>query len=271
MLRVVGEGCARLAASEQVPAATRALRVLRALATAPGPMSASAIASTAGMPRSTTYHLLTAMADEGFVVHYPEEQRWGLGVAAVEIGSAYLRHDPLERLGRPLLVRLVSRTSSVVPAVAHLGVLHGRELLYLLKESPVTPVTLVTEVGVRLPAHLTASGRALLTGLPAAQVRALFPDSAAFVDRTGHGPRTLAQLRALLAEQRRDGYAAERDCITVGYASVAAAAYDHDDRPVASVGLTYRHDAAPDDALPQLADAVVATAGELTRRLRGRR
>ncbi len=46
---------------------------------------------------------------------------------------------------------------------------------------------LVTDVGVRLPAHLTASGRAILAALAPAQVRALFPDRAAFSTRHGAG------------------------------------------------------------------------------------
>ena len=63
--------------------------------------------------------------------------------------------------------------------------------------------TLVTEVGVRLPAHLTASGRAILAHLPAAQVRALYPDREAFVERNGTGPSSLSGLRAILAETRQ--------------------------------------------------------------------
>ena len=123
----------------------------------------------------------------GFVVHFPDERTYGLGMAAFEIGSAYLRHEPLEMLARPVLGRLVAR----VGETAHLGVLHGAETLYLLKEQPAMsriPVTLVTDIGVRLPAHLTASGRSILAHLPAAQVRALFPSARGFVDRTGQGP-----------------------------------------------------------------------------------
>lgn len=260
------------AAQSQVPAATRALLVLRSLASAPGPMSANAIASACGMPRSTTYHLLTAMSDQGFVVHFPEDRRWGLGVASFEIGSAYLRHDPLERMARPLLQRLVAEVTQV-PVVAHLAVLHGRETLYLLKESSRSgrPVTLVTDVGVRLPAHLTASGRALLAGLPSAQVRALFPDARAFVDRTGSGPSSLSSLRMLLNAQRHDEAFSEHDEVTVGYASVAAAAHDREGRPVASVGLTYEHRDVGERQQRVLARAVGATAEELTRRLTGAR
>ncbi len=129
------------------PAATRALAVLRALAEAPAPMTASALGRQLDVPRSSMYHLLAAMAEAGFVAHYPEEERWGLGVGAFEIGAAYLRHEPLERYGRPLLHRLAHAVADVVPAVAHLGVLHGRETLYLLREAPRTPVTVVADVG----------------------------------------------------------------------------------------------------------------------------
>ena len=52
----------------QVPAATRALRVLRFLASQPEPTSIDRIMRACGLPRSTAYHLLTAMAEEGFVV-----------------------------------------------------------------------------------------------------------------------------------------------------------------------------------------------------------
>lgn len=256
--------------ASRVPAATSALAVLRALASAPGPVPAAALARTLGLPRSTTYHLLTVMAADGFVVHLPEEQRWGLGVSAFEVGSAYLRHDPLERLARPLVARLVDDLSAVAPVVGQLGVLHGREVLYLLRETPRRPVTVVTDVGVRLPAHLTASGRSILAGLPAAQVRALFPDAAAFVDRTGRGPRTLTELRRTLVADRRRGWAVEDGLVTEGYASVAAAAHDHTGRPIAAVAVTFRREACPSDRWAELAAVATTAATELTRRLGGR-
>ncbi|HEX3224194.1 MAG TPA: helix-turn-helix domain-containing protein, partial [Nocardioides sp.] len=53
----------------QVPAATRALRVLRFLASQPDPVPLDRITRACALPRSTAYHLLTAMIEEGFVVH----------------------------------------------------------------------------------------------------------------------------------------------------------------------------------------------------------
>ena len=81
-----------------------------------------------------------------------------------------------------------------------------------------------TRRGVRLPASLTASGRAMLALLPAAQVRALFPDATAFVDRTGSGPTTPTALARLLAAERAVGVSVEEGMVAPGFASVAASA-----------------------------------------------
>ncbi|MGN6521645.1 MAG: IclR family transcriptional regulator [Actinomycetes bacterium] len=258
------------AAPSHVPGATQALAVLRALATAPGPVPAAALARDLGLPRSRVYHLLRVLTDSGFAVHLPEERRYGLGVSAFEVGSAYLRHDPLERLACPLLARLVRTVAPVAPCVGQLGILHGRAVLYLLREAPAETVTVVTDVGVRLPAQVTASGRAILAGLPAAQVRALFPSVAAFVDRTGHGPATPTALARVLSDERRRGWSCEDEEVTAGYASVAAAARDHTGRPVAAVALTFRRERLAPDRWPELARPAVAAAAQLTARLSGR-
>src|SRR5690606_6798517 len=114
---------------------------------------------------------------------------------------------------------------------AHLGILHGNESLYLIKERPARPETLVTDVGVRLPAQLTASGRCMLARLPRAQVRALFPGSRDFVKRTARGPRHLADLRRLLDHERRQGWSVEDGFVTPGFASVAYPVLDHSAHP----------------------------------------
>src|SRR5690242_20764120 len=174
----------------QVPAATRALRVLRFLASQPDPVPLERIMRACELPRSTAYHLLNAMVDEGFVVHLAEEHRYGVGVAAFEVGSGYARQAPLQRIARRPLAALVDQ----VGQSAHLAVLHGRDVLYVLEERAPGRPPLVTDVGVRLPAHLTASGRAILAALPAAQVRALYPDRSTFVQRHGTGPTSLSAL-----------------------------------------------------------------------------
>src|SRR6478752_8601881 len=250
----------------QVPAATRAMRVLRFLAGQPDPVPLDRIMRACELPRSTTYHLLNAMIEEGFVVHLADEHRYGLGLAAFELGSGYARQEPLQRLARRPLAALVDR----VGHSAHLAVLHGREVLYVVEERAPGRPPLVTDVGVRLPAQLTASGRAILAQLPAAQVRALFPNADAFVDRHGAGPEKLPELRRLLGEVRRSGSATEDGEVTPGFASVAAAVHDHEGRPAAGIAVTFPTGDVDPAARGELAARVSRSAGELTRRINGR-
>ena len=92
----------------QVPAATRALRVLRFLAGQPDPVTLDRLADRGRACRArrpTTW--CGAMIEEGFVVHLPDEHRYGLGVAAFEVGTGYARQEPLQRITRRHLAALV--------------------------------------------------------------------------------------------------------------------------------------------------------------------
>lgn len=249
----------------RIPAAERTLAILRTMARASGPVTAAGLARDLGIPRSSVYQLLDVLASSGFVTHLPAEQRWTLGITAFEVGSAYLRRDPLEQVAQPLLRRLVE--TAPIPVVAHLGVVRGHETVYLLKEQSDRLVTTVTEVGVRLPAALTASGRAVLSELPRAQVRAQMSARGAFVDRTGRGPQSLSALTRLLGEERRRGHAEEDGFITLGFASVAAVICDSRGEPSAAVGITFRSDEADTAGRQRLAAAARRCAADVTRLL----
>ena len=248
------------------PAAAHALAVLKLLARHAAPMPASAIARDLGLPRSTVYHLLAVLREEGFVVHLAPERRYGLGIAAFELGSAYSRQAPLQWVARPALARLVDRTTHS----GHFAVLHGREVLYVIEERAAGRPGLVTDVGVRLPAQLTASGLAMLAALPPQQVRAVFPPGTALVRRDGSGPRSLTALLRMLASVRRRGFAEEDGSVTPGLASVGAAVLDHGGHPIAAVALTFPSAELDGDARAALAGQVRDAAGEISRHIRGR-
>jgi DNA-binding IclR family transcriptional regulator len=248
-----------------VPAAQQTLAILRHLGTQAGPVAAATLVRELGLPRSTVYHLLSTLVDAGFVTHVADEGRYALGLAAYELGSGYTRQAPLARLARVPLTELVDRTGHS----GHLAVLHGAEVVYVLEERAPGRPPLVTDVGVRLPATLTATGRAVLARLPAAHVRALLPDASSFVLRTGAGPRSPSGLRALLVEARRAGFATEDGEITAGFASLACAVVDHAGHPVAAVGVTFPSGSVAGSVRPALVAQVARTAATISRRIGG--
>lgn len=258
----------------QVPAADATLRILSHLAAQRGPVPATSIATALDLPRSSVYHLLGVLQERGFVVHLPEERRFGLGIAAFELSSGFSRQQPLARLGRPLIAALVDR----VGESGHLAVLHGSDVLYLVEERAPRRPSLVTDVGVRLPAHLTATGRAMLAALPPAQLRALYPDRAAFALR-GPVPAAAAdaaeewsygRLKRVLVGVREHGHAEEDGEVSTGLASVGVAVLDHLGWPAAAIAVTYPA-AEPRGSAGSLVVAVHEAAATLSRRIGGAR
>ena len=251
-----------------VPAARAALRIVTHLAHHSDPVPASTLARKLDLPRSTVYQLLRVLQDEGYVVHYPEARAYGLGALVAEIGGSVLSASRLARLGSPLLDRLVR--DSPVPVVAQLAVLTGSDVSYVGQASAPRAPTTVVRVGVRLPAHLTATGRAMLAALPASQVRALFPHRDSLITRRGVGPRTLPELDRILDAVRSAGTATEDGDITAGYASVATAGIDRTGYPAAALGVTYRAEMVNSSQVGVLVAAVRDAANALSGRLQGR-
>ncbi|MFD5864894.1 IclR family transcriptional regulator [Agromyces sp. NPDC127015] len=253
-------------ATSKVPAADQTLAILAHLASQRGPVPAATIAQALELPRSTVYHLLAVMQERGFVVHLPEERRYGLGIAAFELSSGFSRQQPLARLGGPLVASLVDR----IGESGHLAVLHGRDVLYLVEERAPRRPSLVTDVGVRLPAHLTATGRAMLAALPPAQLRALYPDRAAFAwrgDPEASGTWRYSLLKQVLHGVREAGFAGEDGEVTEGLASVGVAVLDHVGWPAAAIAVTYRAESDAAERADEITAAVRAAAGELSRRI----
>lgn len=258
----------------KVPAARDSLRIVKYLAGHSGPVRATTICRDLELPRSTVYHLLTVMQEEGFVVHAPEHQGYALSSLITEIGSSVLASNTLARQAEPVLHRLVAETK--LPLVAHLGVIQHDDVVYASKVSAPRAPAVITSIGVRLPAHLTATGRAMLAALTTAQLAATYPAGSADATvqqlprRTNTGPETLAELEGLLTDARARGWAVEDGDINPDYASVASVVLDHNGYPAASIGLTFRRAVVDDAEWTRLGRAVRSAAEELTRRIRGR-
>lgn len=246
-----------------VPSAERALAILTYLGTQANPVPASTIARVVNLPRSTTYHLLDTLIAADFVTHYPEHKLYGLGLTAYELSSGYMRQAPLQRLARKPMADLCDR----VRHSAHLSVLLGREIVYVIEERAPHRPLLITDVGVRLPAHLTASGRAILAALPPPHVRALYPTKEAFSRDGGRGPDSPTALRQRLNDIHHDGYSTEHGEVSPGLASAAMAVFDPHGYPLAAVAVTYPIE----DHTPALLNLIIgevrATARELGRRI----
>ena len=243
--------------------ARRVLTILRYLAGHQRPALASAIARDCGFPRSSTYRLLHVMEEERFVTYYPDEGRWGLGLASYELGTGYLLSDPLARQSSGILVRLAAETG----AFMSIGVLSGTDAIVSRAHLPETTAEWADiQAGGRYPAHLTAMGRALLMERNRADIVALLGDGilARPMDR---GPATVDELIEWLRVAAEQGYADSYGDLADGICAFAAPVRNAAGHIVAALTAAFLGDAPTGEELTRVTAALIAGAAEVSSRL----
>lgn len=198
------------------PAAACAGQVLLTLGRANRPLRLAEIEREVGRSKSIVFRTLRELEQLGFV-SCSHDRRYRLGVAAFEVGAAYLARGRAVDSIRAVLRDLAQRAGEST----NLSVLQGQDVLYLMKfEGPTSYVT-ISRLGGRVPASCTASGKALLATLPSPAVRDLLPEP--LTRLTPSSPATLDELERDLREVRRLGYATDVHEAVVGRGGLAVA------------------------------------------------
>ena len=244
-----------------VPALIRGLDILTILSGDQQALTLSEVAAALGLTRSSAYRLLYTLGALGYVAFDNSTKCYRLGPQVLSLGFGYLAARDLVEVAMPHLIRLRDRTGWS----AHLGELHGREVVYLTRVATRRSIASTVHVGTRLPARRTTMGRVLLSGLPEAEIRNLYDDAALAADTP---PTNLADLLKQVAEDRREGSVVQNSVYEPGVASVAAPIHDMTDRVVAAINISavalFTNDAELNGALKA---EVIATAQAISQDL----
>jgi len=198
----------------EVPALRRAEQILQALAASASPVKAADLLARTGLSRSTLYLLLDSLESKGWIER--RQEGYIVGVRLFELGSAYVRHENVREVFRAEAARFVAIHNEVV----QMAVLDGAEVVYIAREDAPQPIRLVSDLGMRLPAHCSALGKALLASLDDADVSAALPRTLPALT-----PKSITRLPDLLAELdtvRRQGIALDREEASAGLSCYAA-------------------------------------------------
>lgn len=216
-----------------VPALTRGLNILQDLSGERRKQTLSEVAATLGVTRSSAYRLLFTLSHLGFVVFDSETKTYSLGPQVLQLGYGYLASRDLVEVAMPHLVRLRDRTGWS----AHLGELHGRDVIYLARVATRRSIASTVHVGTRLPARATTMGRVLLSGLSAAQVHDLYRDEPG-IGGGDKSPAAFAAFMDQLAADAAAGAVVQNFGYEPGVASIAAPIRDITGHVVAAVNIS---------------------------------
>jgi DNA-binding IclR family transcriptional regulator len=196
----------------------RATDVLRALEVEPGGLSLAQIARRVELPRSTVHRIITALEAESLVVPASPSGGYRLGPELARFAAS--ASGELRELVRPFIEQLRYEADETVD----LAVLNRDRVFFVDQVAAPHRLQALSAVGVSLPAHCTAIGKALLAGLSDEQVERLLPNR--LPAETTNTITDRAELLADLELVRASGVAYDREELTIGISAVGATIRD---------------------------------------------
>jgi DNA-binding IclR family transcriptional regulator len=208
----------------------RAIRVLTALQGARR-MSLSELSARLDLAPSTTHGIVRTLVEHGMVVQERGSSRYQLGPAVLRLGNVYLDTLELRSKAIPWAEDLARRTGLAVRT----GVLLIDDVVIIHHEPRPDGSRQMPEVGIVIPAHASALGKAMLAFLPDDEKRVLA--SGELRSMTGETITSPEALRAQLAEIRTSGFAVEQDEAVIGESSLASPVFDSYGEAVGAIGV----------------------------------
>jgi DNA-binding IclR family transcriptional regulator len=239
------------------PSVVAAFAILDAVNDATGPATMIEIARGLDLPKSSVSRMLSTLEGIGAVVRSPVDKRYSLGP---KLGD-YARSAP-----SPSLVdrfeRVAGPHARSINETTQLGVLSGTEITFIACIDSTRPVRLVSYVGRTLPAHASATGKAILAYSHDTVVDAVIAHGLPAITR-----RTITDANAFRAELdtiREQGYATEAEESTENLACVSAPVFDAAAHPIAAITFCIPRAAIPQRKAAMLRDTALTISRELS-------
>ncbi len=199
--------------------AYRLLDVLTRVSLHPEGITAGDIARATDLKAPTAHRLLSVLCDRGFAVQ--DGGRYMPGPQIQILAGEAVDRYALEDVGRPLLAKLRDETTETV----FMSVRRGLRLTYLVCMASSHSVQMYGEPGQQIPLHATSQGKVVLAFLPSGVGDRIVDQ----LDLTRYTASTItdpAELRRVMDDARRDGYALSLEERELGVRSIAAPVFD---------------------------------------------
>jgi IclR family transcriptional regulator, acetate operon repressor len=200
--------------SQTVGLVNLVVETLYALSERPEGSSIRTIAQATGNSRSSTHRILQHLARGGYA-EQTENGSYVVGSRLVSLSARVFGVVPVLQIARSIMRELVEGVGETCYLATYSP---GEDFCtYVNRVESAHPVRHVQPLGVRLPLHAGAVGKAILASLPSFDF-----DSLELIAYTHHTLTSVAELKANLEIVRLQGYATSVEERVLGVAGVAA-------------------------------------------------
>jgi IclR family KDG regulon transcriptional repressor len=215
-----------------VPAVERTDMIIGLIAKEPGKHRLIDISKLLKINKSTMFSLLNTLEALGWVIK-EKGDTYTLGPTLGGYSAAYFRKFNLLQLFYKEAPRSVEKINETI----QMGMLHGKNVVYLAKEESDSLVQMVTDPGMQFPAHVSAIGKIQLTQYSFQELQELFPEKN-LEQKTPYTIKNIDDLWRQLEIARQTGYIFEEQESSLGFYCVAAPVYNYENKITHGISFT---------------------------------
>jgi IclR family KDG regulon transcriptional repressor len=216
----------------QVKILDKALRVLMLFTQEHPEWGVTTVSREVDMSKSTVHRILRVLEQHGFLTQDVETRRFRLGLAGIELGRRAQAGLELRKIALPIMEQISAQSDETV--LLQVVSAEGDRVVCIERVQQRRGLRLILEVGSTAPLYAGCSSKILLAYLGDAAIEEVLRGDLRPV--TTHTITDPAQLRAQLAEARRNGFAVSFEETDEGVAGVSVPIRDARDEVIA--GLT---------------------------------
>lgn len=239
----------------------RALDILSFFSLARPSLGIGELSELMGLPRTTVHGLVRTLLEKGFLQQDPGTKKYGLGFKIYELGMILGNTLEVNRKASAHLFSLSQRTG----LEARLAIWEGGSVLVTIGAS-VRSLAFFAQVGPRMPAYCSASGKVFLAHLSPRELEE-YLHGTEFVRLTPATIVSRSHLMTEIREARKRGYAVNREELTRGLVAFAAPIFERTGRVEAAISLTLTTGAVVGEAEKGLVDELLKSATLISRDL----
>lgn len=210
----------------------KTLNVLEAVAQNAKGLSLAEIVKLVAIPKTTAFRILEILAGREYVTWNKENERYYIGIKALEIGLSGLIGQDIVDVSIPYLQEL----SMSVGETSFLAVYNNGDVVYLYKAEGTGSIQTTAQLGSRRPAYCTALGKVILANLSIEEADRVFEKKLnrltekTIVDRV--------KLYEEFANIRAKGFAVDDEGVEYGLYCLAVPIYNYTGKVVAAISVS---------------------------------
>ncbi|MGZ8428909.1 MAG: IclR family transcriptional regulator [Candidatus Deferrimicrobiaceae bacterium] len=182
--------------------------------------------------KNNVFRILATLQSRSYIEQNKANENYRLGVRCLELGQTFIHQRGMLKQAKPILQELAEKTGET----SYVSIMRENEVVYLDSVEPEITVRVVSRLGLHMPTHATAAGKALVAYESEEDLRKRFGEE--LKGHTGNTFRTIDELLRDLEVVRERGYATDLEEFEEGLRCIASPIRDYTRKVIGALSVS---------------------------------